>query len=66
MPVRRIPYWKVSLGGRARWFDDEEDARNYAKDRAADPENWDGIPFIDALNDKDLLERINTLEASNQ
>ena len=30
----------------------------------ADPENWDGIPFLDELTDKELLERINTLEAN--
>ena len=65
MPVRRIKYWRVSLGGRNRWFDEEDDARAYAKDRADDPENWDGIPFLDELTDKELLERINTLEAKD-
>ena len=66
MPVRRIKYWRVSLGQHSRWFDEEDDARAYAKDRVADPENWDGIPFVAELTDKDLIERINSLESSNQ
>ena len=66
MPVRRVNYWRVKLGDTCRWFADEEDARAYAKDRAADPENWDGIPFLDELTDRELIERINTLEASKQ
>ena len=65
MPVRRIKYWRVSLAGRNRWFDEEDDARAYAKDRAADPENWDGIPFLEELTDRELITRINELEALN-
>ncbi len=65
MPVRRIKYWRVSLGGKHKWFEEERDARAYAKDRAHDPENWDGIPFVAELTDRELLERINTLEAKD-
>ena len=66
MPVRRKQYWRVSLGGVSRYFSDEEDARDYAKDRANDPDNWDGIPFVDVIDERELLMRINTLESSNQ
>jgi hypothetical protein len=66
MPVRRKTYWRVSLGLGAVYFPDEEDARDYAKDRAADPENWDGIPFVEEIDEREMITRINTLEASNQ
>jgi hypothetical protein len=64
MPVRRKQYWRVSLGGVNRYFSDEEDARDHARDRANDPENWDGIPFLDVIDERELLVRINTLEAA--
>ena len=66
MPVRKKHYWRVSLGGVGRYFSDEEDARDFARDRANDPDNWDGIPFVDQIEEIELLVRINTLEASNQ
>ena len=66
MPVRRVTYWRVSLGHTDRWFSDEEDARDYAKQRAADPDNWDGIPFVAELTDRELITRINELESSKK
>lgn len=66
MPVRRVTYWKVSLGHTDRWFADEEDARAHAKHRAADPDNWDGIPFVTELTDRELITRINELESSKK
>jgi hypothetical protein len=66
MPVRRKQYWRVSLGRVNRYFSDEEDARDYQRDRANDDENFDGAPFLDQIDERELLTRINTLEASNQ
>ena len=66
MPVRQKHYWRVSLGLGAVYFPDEDDARDYARDRAADPENWDGIPFIEQIEERELVARINSLELSNQ
>jgi hypothetical protein len=64
MPVRRKQYWRVSLGGVNRYFSDEDDARDYAKDRANDPENWDGIPFLDQVDERELLVILNNLNES--
>ena len=66
MPVRRKQYWRVSLGGVSRYFSDEEDARDFARDRANDPDNWDGIPFVDQIDERELLARVNSLETSKQ
>ena len=66
MPVRRKTYWRVSLGLGAVYFPDEEDARQYAKDRAADPENWDGIPFVEEIDEREMVARINELESSKR
>ena len=66
MPVRRKRYWRVSLGRGSVYFPDEEDAREYAKARANDPENWDGIPFLDVIDERELLVRLNELEARSQ
>ena len=63
MPVRRIPYYRVSVGNRSRWFEDEQDARDYARDRFDN--DFDGVPFLDTFNDKDLLARVNELEAKD-
>jgi hypothetical protein len=63
MPVRRIPYYRVSVGNRARWFEDEQDARDYARDRFDN--DFDGVPFLEKFNDKDLLARVNELEAKD-
>ena len=65
MPVRKKHYWRVSLGGVGRYFSDEEDARDFARDRANDPDNWDGIPFVDQIEESELLVRINELEAKD-
>lgn len=65
MPVRRKQYWRVSLGGVSRYFSDEEDARDYQRDRANDDDNFDGIPFLDQIDERELLVRINTLEAKD-
>ena len=64
MPVRRKTYWRVSLGQLSQFFADEEDARDYAKHRAADPDNWDGIPFVTEIDERELLAHLNTLAAS--
>ena len=66
MPVRRVTYYRVSLGGTHKYFSEEDDAKSYAKDRAADPENWDGIPFLDEITDRELLVRLNELERANE
>lgn len=62
MPVRRKTYWRVSLGRVNRYFSDEQDARDYAKDRASDPENWDGVPFVDVIDESELLVLLNEFE----
>ena len=53
--------YRVSQGSHARWFTDSGEARQYAKDRY-DIE-LDGIPFCEELNHKELMVRINQLEA---
>ena len=63
MPVRRVTYYRVSLGRNHKYFSEEDDAKSHAKDRAADPENWDGIPFLEEITDRELLVRLNELEA---
>ena len=61
MPVRKIPVWRVQSGSHSRWFFEEEDARQYAKARY--DYELDGVPFISELTDRDLMVRINELEA---
>ena len=65
MPVRHKKYYKVTLGNNRRYFCDEEDARDYQRDRANDDENFDGIPFLDQIDERELLVRINELEAAS-
>lgn len=64
MSARGKTYWRVRLGRGSIYFPDEQDARDYAKDRASDPDNWDGLPFLDEINERELMVRINQLEAS--
>lgn len=66
MPVRRKTYWRVTLGRVNQFFADEEDARDYAKIRAADPDNWDGIPFVTEIDERELLAHVNLLATSHQ
>ena len=66
MPVRRKTYWRVSLGRNRRYFSDEEDARDYQRDRANDDENFDGIPFLEEIDERELVARLNDLEAMEQ
>ena len=61
MPVRKIPVWRVQSGSHARWFFEEHDARQYAKARY--DIDLDGIPFVSELTDRDLMVRVNELEA---
>jgi hypothetical protein len=62
MPVRVKNYFKVTLGSSRRYFCDEDDARDFAKQRAADPDNWDGLPFIEPINEREVITRLNELE----
>jgi hypothetical protein len=66
MPVRRKQYWRVSLGLKHKYFADEADARDYARDRANDPENWDGLPFVDVIDEREVLVILNNLSAMEQ
>ena len=66
MPVRRKTYWRVSLGLGAVYFPDEEDARQYQRDRANDDENFDGIPFLEEIDEREMVSRINELESSKR
>jgi len=61
MPVRKIPVWRVLSGSHSRWFFEEHDARQYAKARY--DIDLDGIPFVSELTDRDLMVRVNELEA---
>ena len=60
------PTGESGLGELRRYFSDEEDARDFARDRANDPDNWDGIPFVDQIDENELPAPHNSLEASNQ
>lgn len=62
MPVRKTPVWRVQSGSHTKWFLEEPDARQYAKDRY----DWDtdGVPFVTELTDRELIARINELESS--
>jgi hypothetical protein len=62
MPVRHKKYYKVTLGNHRRYFCDEEDARDFAKQRAADPDNWDGIPFVNEIDEREVITQLNELE----
>ena len=62
MPVRKTPVWRVVSGSHTKWFLEEPDARQYAKDRY----DWDldGVPFVTELTDRELITRVNELESS--
>ena len=53
--------YRVSQGSHTRWFTDEGDAREYARVRY-DIET-DGIPFCAELDHRELMVRLNELEA---
>ena len=56
--------FRVSEGSRHKWFADEGDARQYARDRYDD---IDGpIPFIEPIDAVEMLARLNELESSKQ
>ena len=61
MPVRKT-YWRVSLGKGAVYFPDEELAREYQRDRSRDDDELRGIPFLEEIDERELLVRINQLE----
>lgn len=63
MPVRKTPVWRVQSGSVTRWFLEEPDARKFASDRF-DAE-FDGIPFVNELTDRELIARVNDLEAKD-
>ena len=55
--------YRVSEGHRNRWFFDEGDARQYARDRYDD---CDGpIPFVESIDAVEMLVRLNDLENSS-
>ena len=62
MPVRHKKYYKVTLGHHRRYFCDEEDARDYQRDRANDDECFDGIPFLDEIDEREVITQLNELE----
>ena len=62
MPVRSRPVWRVQSGSHARWFWEEDDARQYAKSRYE--YDLDGVPFVSQMSDAEMLARLNQLEAS--
>lgn len=53
--------YRVSQGSHTRWFTDEGDAKEYARIRY-DIE-LDGIPFVAELDHRELMVRLNELEA---
>ena len=56
--------YKVSEGNRVRWFFDEGDARQFARDRFDD---CDGpIPFVQSIDAVEMLARLNELESSKK
>ena len=56
--------FRVSEGNRNRWFFDEGDARQFARDRYDD---IDGpIPFVESIDAVEMLSRLNELESSKQ
>jgi hypothetical protein len=61
MPVRKTPVWRVSSGNHTKWFWEERDARQYAKDRYEI--DLDGIPFVAELTDREMIAHLNNLEA---
>ena len=61
MPVRETPVWRVSSGNHTKWFWEERDARQYAKDRY--DIDYDGIPFVAELTDREMIAQLNRLEA---
>jgi hypothetical protein len=56
--------WRVSQGSHNRWFADEGDAKQYAKDRY--DSHLDGIPFVESIDAREMIARINELESSKQ
>ena len=62
MQHRDRPVWRVQSGGVTRWFREEHAARQYAKDRF--DIDLDGVPFLDEQTDRELIARLNVLEAS--
>ena len=53
--------YRVSQGSHTRWFTDEGDAREYAGVRF--DINVDGVPFVCELDHRELMVRLNELEA---
>ena len=56
--------YRVSEGDRNRWFFDEADAREFARQRFDDAEG--PIPFCQSLDAVEMLARLNELESSKQ
>ena len=53
--------FRVSQGSHNRWFADEGDAKQYANDRF--DTHLDGIPFVESIDAREMMVRINELEA---
>ena len=66
MPVRRKTYWRVSLGQHNQYFADEELAREYQRDRSRDDDELRGIPFLEEIDERELLVVLNNLSAMEQ
>ena len=70
LPIQSQSIWRtngstsaslqVSEGHRNRWFFDEGDARQYARDRYDDVEG--SIPFVKSIDAVEMLSRLNELE----
>ena len=55
------PVWRVSSGAHTKWFRDERDARDYARDRY--DIDLEGVPFVAELTDREMIAHLNNLEA---
>jgi hypothetical protein len=66
MPVRRKQYYRVSLGRHHKYFSDERDAREYQRDRSRDDDELRGIPFLEVIDERELLVILNNLSAMEQ
>ena len=50
--------------GSRRYFSDEQDARDFQRDRARDDDELRGIPFLDQVSEQEVISRLNELESS--
>lgn len=54
-------FYRVACGDTTVWFNSEQDAKQYFKNRASD-DDQDGLPWIDRFDGPAVLAELNRLE----